>query len=359
MVTPVILSGGNGTRLWPLSCRSKPKQFVKVLNNETMFTQTVKRFQKLNNYNDIIILGNINHKKLIEEEIKNNKLKNTTVFLEPKAMNTAPAIGAVVNYMVNNNRGEEIVVFCPSDAYINDSDIFIKSLLQGEKEAEKGKVVCFGIQPLYPETGYGYIKLGNKLDDDLYEVDRFVEKPNIEKAIQFLKDGNYLWNGGIFMAKASVLYDLFKKHQKRLFDNLDLTLKNSRVEESVVYLNKDHFENCEEISIDYAVIENLNSNNLATVPLRLIWSDLGSYKSLFDIDNEKTKNNNVSVGKVIVHNTENCFISSKNKIVCCSDVDDLVIIEENDVILIMKKDKSQNVKKIIEKLKDENLEELL
>ncbi|HSQ98020.1 MAG TPA: sugar phosphate nucleotidyltransferase [Rickettsiales bacterium] len=353
----VIQAGGNGTRLWPISRKNKPKQFVKLLNNETLFSQTVKRFQSFGD--DLIILGNNNHKDLINEEIKINNLKNPKVFLEPKAMNTAPSICVVVQYLMNNNSKDEIVVFCPSDHYMNDIESFINSLKVGEKFAKEDKVICFGIQPLYPETGYGYIKVGEKINDDAFYVDRFVEKPNIERAIEFLKDGGYLWNGGIFMAKVSVLYELFNKYQKSLLKNIELTLKNSKEKNNIIFLNKEYFEKVEEISMDYAIIENLNSSNLVTVPLKLIWSDVGNYKSLFDIDNDKTKDKNVISGRAILYNTENCLIRSDKKIICCSDVEDLVIVEEGDTILIMKKDKSQNIKKLIEKCKEENFGDLL
>lgn len=354
----VIQAGGNGTRLWPISRKNKPKQFVKLLNNETLFTQTVKRFKHIKD-EDLIILGNINHKNLIDEEVKINNLKNIKIFLEPKPMNTAPAVCSVVQYLMNNNYKDEVVVFCPSDAYINDIKSFIDALKNGERLAKDNKVVCFGIQPLYPETGYGYIKVGEKLNENAFTVERFVEKPNIERAIEFMKDGGYLWNGGIFMAKVSVLHDLFKKYQEALLKHIDLTLKNSKEENGTIFLNKEYFEKVEEISIDYAIIENLNSNNLATVPLKLVWSDVGSYKSLYDIDNDKTKEKNIVNGKAVLHNTENCFIKSNGKIICCSDVDDLVIVEEDDIILVMKKDKSQNIKKLIEKCKEENLEKIL
>ena len=353
----VIIAGGNGTRLWPMSKKSKPKQFVKVLGNDTLFTQTIKRFDE---YKDnVTILGNINHKSLIEEEIKVNNLKNCEVFLEPKAMNTAPAICSIIEYLMNNKKGDEIVVFCPSDAYINDTESFIKSLKAGEKLAKDNRVICFGIQPLYPETGYGYIKLGNKINDDAFYVDKFVEKPDMEKAIEFLKSEQYLWNGGIFMSKVSVLHELFKKFQNDLLLNIRETLKKSKVENNFIFLDKEQFEKSKEISIDYAIIENLDASNLATVPLKLVWSDVGSYKALFDIDKNKTKNNNVIEGTVILNNTENCFIKTDKKIICCSDVEDLVIVEENDVLLVMKKDKSQNIKKLIEKCKENNFTNLL
>jgi len=359
MITPIILSGGNGTRLWPLSRKGKPKQFIKLLGDETMFAQTIKRFKDENEFNIPIILGNIAHESFIDEEIKNNNLINSKIILEPKAKNTAPAISAVVEYLMNNNRNDEIIVFIPSDAYINNIDDFQNYLIEGEELAKNSKVVCFGIQPIYPETGYGYIKLGKKIKSDCYFVDKFVEKPDIEKAKSFLKNGKYLWNAGIFMTKVSVLHDLFEKFQNKLLQNIQLTLKNSVISNNKLYLNKENFINSEEISIDYAIIENLDSSNLGVVSMNLIWSDVGSYKSLYDINSEKTSDNNILSGKILLNNTANCFIKSNKKIICCSDVEDLVVVEENDVILIMKKDKSQNIKKLIEKCKEQQLDDIL
>lgn len=360
MITPIILSGGNGTRLWPMSRTSKPKQFISFINNDSMFTQTVKRFSDKNVFNDVIILGNIKHEKLIDEELKLNNLKNSKVILEPNARNTAPAICSAVEYLYHNSSNkDDIVIFLPSDAYIDNCKIFKNYLLEGVKEAEKDKVVCFGIQPLYPETGYGYIELSKKIENNTYFVEAFKEKPDFELAQEFLKKGNYLWNAGIFMAKISVLHNLFLKYKEDLLKNIDLTIEKSPEKNNKIYLDKELFNKSEDISIDYAIIEHLNSTNLATVAMNLTWSDLGSYKALYDIDQNKNSDDNIVKGKAVIYNSKNCYIKSNHKVVCCADVDDLVVVEDDDIILIMKKEKSQNVKKIIEKIKEENLKELL
>lgn len=359
MIIPIILSGGNGTRLWPLSRKSKPKQFIDFSGSGTMFTQTIRRFKNKKVFSDPIIMGNIAHEKLIDNEVKKNKLKNSKIILEPKAKNTAPAIAATIEYLHKKGMDNEIVVFLPSDAYIDNSDDFSSYLIEGKEIAEQNKIVVFGIKPLYPEIGYGYIKLGDKKNNNSFLVDKFVEKPDIETAIEFLKDGHYLWNAGIFMTKVSVLLELFKKHSPTLIQNIETTIKNSVEKLNKFYLDKDNFLKSEEISIDYAIIEKLDSSNLAVISMNIIWSDLGSFKSLYDIDTNKNKDNNIVRGKAILHNSENCYIKSNKKIICCTDVDDLVIVEDKNIILIMKKDKSQNVKKLIEKIKEEKFEELL
>lgn len=359
MIIPIILSGGNGTRLWPISRKNKPKQFIEFINGETMFTQTIKRFNNRKNFTEPIILGNIAHEKLIDKEIEVNKIFNSKIFLEPKAMNTAPAIASIIAYLHKHKKGNEVVVILPSDAYINNVSNFNDYLFEGKEIADEGKVVTLGIEPSYPETGYGYIKLDKKIKGNSFSVEKFVEKPNVEKAIEFLQEKKYLWNSGIFMAKVSTLYNLFKKYKPELLKNIETTIKNSKEVDNKIFLDKENFEKSEEISIDYAIIENLTSDNLAVISMNLVWSDLGSYKSLYDIDSNKNKEKNIINGNVIINNSENCYIKSQSKVICCTDVEDLVIVEEKDTILIMKKEKSQNVKKIIDLIKEKHLEYLL
>lgn len=354
MIIPVILSGGNGTRLWPMSRKNKPKQFINITDEETIFKKTLNRFADKNNFSSSIVLGNINHKELIKKETNDN-----LVFLEPCVKSTAPAIAMVIEYMMNNDRKDDIVLFAPSDAYIKEEHSFIEYILEAREYVENNKVACFGVKPLYPETGYGYIKLDKKINNDAYLVDKFVEKPNMEKAIEFIKNENYLWNIGIFMSKVSFLHDLLLKHQPDLMINIKNTFKKSKLVGNEFFIDEEEFSKIDEISIDYALIEKLNSTNLFTVSMNITWSDLGSFKSIYDIDFNKTIDKNIIKGDVILNNVENCYINAKNKIICCSDVDDLVIVEEDDVVLVMNKTKSQNIKEIIKKIKDENLNNLL
>ena len=354
MITPIILSGGNGTRLWPLSRKSKPKQFINIIDNETIFKKTLNRFSNINNFLKPIILGNVIHEKLIENDAKNN-----LIFLEPCVKSTAPAIAMIVEYMMKNEKYDETVIFVPSDAYIKEEQDFIEYILEADDYIKNNQLACFGVKPLYPETGYGYIKLDKKINNNVYLVEKFIEKPSIEKAIEFLKNENYLWNIGIFMSKVSFLYELLLKYQPELMEQIKKTFDKSKLINNKFYINEEEFSKIKEISIDYAIIEKLSSSELFTVSMNITWSDLGSFKSIHDIDFNKTVEKNIIKGKVITNGTENCYIRAQNNIICCSDVSDLVIVEDNGIVLIMNKSKSQNIKNIINEIKNKNLDELL
>lgn len=358
-IIPIILSGGNGTRLWPLSRQQKPKQFIALLNHQTLFTQTIQRFKQDGLFSAPIISGNIRHRELLGREVLGNNLTDAMVILEPQVRNTAPAIATAIAHLHRQQKDREIIVCSPSDAFINNDVLFREYLQKGVQLALAGKVVCFGVQPLYPETGYGYIKLGERMNGCSFLVEKFVEKPNIEMAIEFLKTSNYLWNAGIFMGSVATLYELFQRYQPKLLQSVEKALDRAKVDGMELYPEAVAFGECQDISIDYAIIEKLHDTNLAVISMNLLWSDVGSYKSLYDIDANKTVEQNIICGKIFTHNTENCYIRSHSKPICCVDVEDLVVVEEEDVILVMKKDKAQNVKKIIDTLKSNKATDLL
>jgi mannose-1-phosphate guanylyltransferase/mannose-6-phosphate isomerase len=351
MIVPVILSGGSGTRLWPLSRKQKPKQFIKLINNNTLFTETVSRFKDTVGFSEPIILGNVLHRGYLEKEMLENNISDSLLLLEPEARSTAAAIASVTEFLHSLGRDNDVAVFVPADAYLDDTGQFREYLLEGEQLAKESMLVCFGIKPTYPETGYGYLKIKKKLYGNFYEVDKFVEKPNLETALSFLKDGKYLWNSGIFMCKISILVGLFREYCSDIYNSVELSVKNSNYEKNIFFLNKKYFSECANISFDYAVAEKLTNKQLTVVSMNLLWSDVGSYNSLFSIDPNKTSENNITFGKVLLNNVNNCYLKSKNKILCCSDVEDLVIIEENDVMLVMKKNKSQNIKNLIDSIR--------
>lgn len=356
MIIPIILSGGNGTRLWPISDNDKPKQFVKLIGDSTLFTQTLERFSDRNIFLNPIILSNVKHEKLIEIEKNENHIQNSLTILEPEIRNTGPAIASVVKYLGNNHKNsEDVVIFAPSDAYIDDPVRFKEFVLEGELLARQDKIVCFGIKPLNPETGYGYIKTGKKIGANSYSVGKFIEKPDLERAIEFIREKNYLWNAGIFMGKISILSKIFSENSKELWDSIDNIIKKSKNINNSVYLDRELFSKCENISIDYAIIEKLKPEQLVVVSMNVIWSDVGSYKSLFDINPDKNADGNIIFGKSFTRNTKNCFIRAKNKTICCSDIENIVVVEEGDYILVIDKSKSQNLKDLVAIVNDYQL----
>jgi mannose-1-phosphate guanylyltransferase/mannose-6-phosphate isomerase len=318
------------------------------MNDETLFTGTLRRFDDSRVFQKPIILANVSHRHLVDREIAKNGLVEPLVLLEPEVRNTAAAIASITELLKNEGKGEETAVFVPSDAYIDDTNQYVEYLVEGEQWAREGMMVCFGIKPAYPETGYGYIKTKRKSRGNSYVVDSFIEKPNLRTAIGFLKSEKYLWNSGMFMCKPSVISELLRLNCEELQSNIIETLGHSNRVKNVVYLSDKHFSKCKNVSFDYAIMEKLNEKQLMVVSMNLLWSDVGSYSSLFSMNKEKTEDNNVVQGNVVLNNTENCYIRANSRIVCCSDIEDLVIVEEKDVILVMRKNKSQNLKKLME-----------
>ncbi|MDR2778480.1 MAG: hypothetical protein LBB13_03205 [Rickettsiales bacterium] len=351
MIVPIILSGGNGTRLWPLSRKRKPKQFIELLNSNTLFTETVNRFKNGTAFLEPIVLGNVAHREYLEKEMIKNGISSCLLVLEPEARNTAAAIANITEFMNNIGKGDAVVVFVPSDAYLDDANQFVEYLLEGELLAMDNKLVCFGIKPTYPETGYGYLKTKGKLWGNFYEADKFVEKPNLKTAIDFIKDGKYFWNSGIFMCKISVLLKLFQQHCPDIYNIAKLTIRNSKYEKNILCLDKEYFSKCTDISFDYAIAEKLTSEQLAVISMNLLWSDVGSYNSLFTINPNKTPENNIVSGSAILNDVNNCYLRSRDKIICCSGIEDLVIVEEADTILVMKKSRSQNIKNLVDSIR--------
>lgn len=364
MIIPVLVSGGNGTRLWPLSTQNKPKQFIELINKKTLFSFTLERFKNKNIYYDPIIISNIKYLDLIKKELAQNKINNSLIITEFEGRNTAPAICSVINHLYKNDK-EAIVLFAPSDAFINDINKFQQAILEGYFSSIKNKIITFAIKPTHPATAYGYIKLGTNIINNTFEVDSFKEKPTFKIAKKFICSKQYYWNSGIIMGKVSSFYKLFLKYQNKLSIAITDTLKNSTQKENILYLNPNNFNKCENISIDYAIMEALSSNELNTITMDLYWNDLGSYSSLYDciinnnIDNIDNNIDNIINGKTILNNVMNSYINIEKSICVCSDIKNLVIIEKNNVLFIMNKEKDQNIKEIINNIKNSKLDYIL
>lgn len=340
----IILAGGSGSRLWPLSRELYPKQLLNIISDKSLLQSTFERLTHCMDKSNILSITNTKHASNVKMQIQ-ELTENPVVLSEPVAKNTAPAIALATKYILQKTNEDPIILVVPSDHLIKDNEKFLATVKKGEKLAQEGYIVTFGIQPDYPETGYGYINTLKPLEVG-YKVKEFVEKPDFETAKSYLKAGTYYWNSGIFMFKASVMMKEFEK----------LAPEIAKITNSVDFINsKDipfiEFDKMPSISIDYAIME--KSEKIALLKLESDWNDLGSWKSIYDVSN-KDENNNVFVGHVIDEGSKNSFVYASSKLVTTIGLEDTIIIETEDAILACKKDKTQDVKRIYETLKKQN-----
>jgi mannose-1-phosphate guanylyltransferase/mannose-6-phosphate isomerase len=337
----VILAGGGGTRLFPLSRKNYPKQFLKIENEGTLFTQTVKRFSGLVSSDNIIIVTNQKYKFLIRDELKMCNMTEAHILLEPSPRNTAPAIALAVKYIedvLKAPENEQIIV-APSDHIIKDKEGIIDTIKKANKPISGGSIVTFGIEPLAPETGYGYIEAGSKTDFG-FQVSRFVEKPKPEKAKEYLSTGRFYWNSGIFGFSTATL----KKELELNVPMLSTEYKKHTYNE---LLEKFKELPCE--SIDYAVIE--KATNIVVIPYRKGWTDIGSWDAYYEYK-DKDSNGNVSASNARLINTKNSLIHSDNRLITTIDLEDVMIIDTKDVLMVAKKGESQKVKELVDSLNE-------
>ncbi len=340
----IILAGGSGSRLWPLSRELCPKQLLKLDGENSLLQSTFKRLCRFIDPENIISITNIKHANDVKFQLS-KVCGNSVVLSEPIAKNTAPAIAASIEYFKQMKDENEVVIIVPSDHLIKDLEKFENTVKTGLKAAEEGKIVTFGIQPTYPETGYGYIKTKSE-NDGIFDVDCFVEKPDLKTAQKYLLEGNYFWNSGIFMAKVSTLLKEFAHYQKEIFENLSkLNYKES------ITIKYGVFEDMPSISFDYAIME--KSNKIVLCKLQSDWSDLGSWQSLYDVT-EKDSNGNVLEGNAIVEDVKNSFIYTDKKIVAAIGLENVILVNTEDAVLACKADYSQQVKNVFEKLKKDD-----
>lgn len=338
----IILAGGSGSRLWPLSRDMYPKQLLALDDNYSLLQQTFLRLKTFSEGSEILTITNVKHFSDIKLQL-NQIDKENVVLGEPLGKNTAPAIASALEYFKQISGNDDIVLIVPSDHLIKDTDAFNETVKQGVVLAELGYIVTFGIKPTYPETGYGYIKTDKELATG-YKVERFVEKPDLKTAKQYLETGNYYWNGGIFMGKISTFLKEFETYAKDIYNNLkELDFSNdTRIKYGI-------YENMPSISIDYAIME--KSSKITLVELQSDWNDLGSWQSLYDIK-DKDGNGNVLTGNVVIDNVKKSFVYSQKELIAVSGLENIILVETEDAIMACKLDESQNVKKLYEKLKE-------
>lgn len=345
-VIPVILSGGAGTRLWPLSWGDHPKQFLPLVTKNTMIQETLLRLSALDIGNPIVSCGE-EHRFLVAQQIGEVCDKKPTIILEPLAKNTAPAIAAACCAAMKQDK-DAVVVVLPSDHVIKDVKTFQSAVFTAAKNAEKGSLVTFGIVPTFAATGYGYVKASGAETDGAFTLEKFVEKPCLEKAQEYLASGEYSWNSGMFVFKASVFLDELKVHSPEMARLSIESFEKASVDSDFIRLDKDSFSQIKGDSIDYAVMEKTKLGKI--VKLNAGWDDVGSWSALYDIS-EKDENNNVVKGDVIALETKNSYIRGGKRTVATIGLDNFVIVDSDDSLLIARMDKIQDVKKVAEQMK--------
>ncbi|MBE8564340.1 mannose-1-phosphate guanylyltransferase/mannose-6-phosphate isomerase [Vibrio sp. OPT20] len=347
MLLPVIMAGGSGSRLWPLSRTLYPKQFLSLTSSSTMLQETVNRLDGIEHEAPFFIC-NEEHRFIVAEQLRQKELTHSGIVLEPVGRNTAPAIALAALHAMNKNE-DPILLVLAADHVIQNQSAFIDAVKQAMPQAESGKLVTFGIVPTAPETGYGYIKKGDELiTSGAFGVSQFVEKPNLETAQSYLLSGDYLWNSGMFLFKASRYLEELNLHRPDIFTACQKAISGSRGDLDFIRLDEASFAACPDDSVDYAVME--KTQDAVVVPMDADWSDVGSFSALWEV-NAKDDNGNATRGDVLTEQTTNSYIYSQNRLVSTVGVSNLVVVETKDAVLVADKNNVQDVKSVVNQLK--------
>lgn len=352
-ITPVILSGGSGTRLWPLSRKQYPKQYLSLISEKTVFQETILRLNGIEGLTDPIIICNDVHRFLVAEQCQQIGIINPTILLEPNGRNTAPAVAAAAFQLLKYS-DDTVLLVLSADHAIQDINEFHNAINIANKQAQDGKLVTLGIKPKDANTNFGYIKSSKNDKNGVFKVEEFVEKPDLETAKFYLTQGNYLWNSGMFMFKATALLEELTTYSLDIIKAVRLSVDKAKKDLDFVRLDKQAFESSPSDSIDYALME--KSNNIVVVPLNANWNDIGSWSALYDMW-EKDNNGNVINGKAIALETTNTFIKTDQNMVVTIGLDNLIVVDTPDATLIATKDKVKKLNKVVEKLQQQERSE--
>lgn len=336
----IILAGGGGTRLFPLSRHCFPKQFLKIEGQHSLLAHTIKRFMKFVKATDIVVVTNQEYLYLVQNELESCNAQDSHIIIEPVARNTAPAIALAIKFCqeILVCKEEECLFVAPADHVIKSMELFSNCLKQAEELVQKGQLVTFGIHPISPETGYGYLEVGEKQGAGYY-VSAFKEKPDLQVAKAYIEQGNYYWNSGMFVFSMALIQEEFSHYQPQIAEQLEQPYQTMI----------QNFHNLPNISIDHAIAE--QSQRVSMIPLTCYWNDIGSWDAIYDIM-PKDSQGNAILGDCLVLDCHNSLFMGRDRLIAGIGLDDLLLVETDDVIVVSKKGESQRVKEVVNELKN-------
>jgi len=357
MITPVILAGGSGTRLWPLSRKLYPKQFMRLLDDHTLLQSTLLRLASLEGARPPIVMCNEEHRFIVAEQLREIDIQPQAIVLEPVGRNTAPAL-AVAALIAQDDAPDAMLLALPADHHIQDAQGLIQAIVQGDRFARRNKLVTFGIVPQTPETGYGYVHKGTPLtpaDDTgepaVWQIDQFVEKPDLELAKAYLASGDYCWNSGMFIFQAASMLAELERQSPKIVDACKAAVAKGTSDLDFFRLDKTAFAACPSDSIDYAVMENTAAGVM--VALDSPWNDLGSWEALWQAG-AKDDHQNVVHGDACLQDVKNSFVHASGRLVTAVGLNNHVVVETKDAVLVAPRDQVQQVKALVDQLKSQN-----
>ena len=348
LIVPVVLSGGTGSRLWPMSRASFPKQLWSLVSERSMLQETVLR-GKAAGFAPPVVVCNEEHRFLIAEQLREVSVAQASIVLEPVGRNSAPAITAAA-LLVAQTHPDAVLWMMAADADSKKTDALSQAMEKAVQAAEQGRIVTFGMAPTRPETGYGYIEKGEPLPgvEGAFTIQSFHEKPTEAVAEKFMQDGNYFWNSGMFVFRADVLLDEMRRYAPQVLQSVQAAFEKRETDLDFIRLDKEDFAQAPDISIDYAIAEQTQVS--AVIPADLGWSDVGSWDALWDIS-PKNADGNVLLGDVLTEDAHGCYVRSEGPLTAVAGLDDVVVVVTRDAVLVTHKDRAQDVKKLVEQLK--------
>ena len=351
MIHPVLLCGGAGTRLWPLSRRALPKQFLPLISDKSLLQATLLRLRGLTQLSAPIVVCSNDYRFLVADQLQEIGITPASLILEPVARNTAPAVALAAFAALQRDANAQLLIL-PSDHNIGDVAAFHAAIGTARPLADAGYLTTFGIVPSKPETGYGYIHQGKKLDEGGFGVAQFVEKPDAARAQEYVDAGDYLWNSGMFLFGAQLFLDELNSYQPEIYEATRLAFERAQVDLDFLRADEAAFAASPSISLDYAVME--QTKRAAVVPADIEWNDIGSYVAMWEIG-AKDKDGNVGRGQVSFFDSSNNYVRSDKQLVAMLGVEDMIVVSTPDALLVTKKEHAQSIKKIVDKLREDGL----